>query len=141
MAAAATVCGCGVEGLHNANPTTVIRVDPSSKSVYLSNNKDVDVSFDELTYTKDGSVSVKNLKITDKASSVRAANVEQIHALAVESKAIGEAWSMGLQAGAQFVAQFVPMVGGIQRSPPWGAGNSAIVPPGWTAPATTQPTQ
>lgn len=130
--------GCAVEGVHSANPTTMIRVDPSTRSVYVSNNKDVDLSFEELTATKE-SFTVKNVKIVDKASSVREANVGQITALAEQAKAIGEAWSMGITAGANLASSLVPILGGIQQRPVWGAGQPGVTPPAWQYPPATQP--
>lgn len=134
--AALTSAGCGVEGVHSANPTTIIRVDPISKQVYLSNNKDVDVSVDEMTVAADKTFTVKKLVLVDKASSVREANRTQLEGLAIQSEAIGNAWAKGITAGSQLVTSLVPILGGLQARPMWGSGNPGLIPPGWTS---TQP--
>jgi hypothetical protein len=119
------IAGCGVEGLHNAKPLTYIKAGEFS----FSNSKDVEVALEEGGYdpaTK--SVSLKNLKISDNASVVRKANVEQIDALGRESLAVGQAWASGFAAAAQLATSVMP----------WAAGSSGSYPPGWTSP-TTQP--
>ena len=142
VAAQGCILGCGVEGIHSANPTTVLRVDPIHRQIYFADNKDNDVSIKELIFNPEtGEVKIVDLKIINNASKVREANVLQIEALAIQAKAIGEAWLMGLTAGAQLMSAAVPMFGGIQARPPWGAGQPGAVPPGWiyVGPPTTQP--
>ena len=86
------VAGCGVEGLHNANPTTRISAGPWGGFSFY-NSKDVAVGLDEGTYdpsTK--ALTLKNLKITDNASDVRIANVAQIDAITRQQEAIYKGW-------------------------------------------------
>lgn len=81
------VAGCGIEGLHNADPQTRLTVDPSTKEVKLWNNKDVDVSVDSVEYLgaqKD--FKLTNLKFRDNASDVRNANVNQMMGMAYQAQ-------------------------------------------------------
>jgi len=124
--------GCGVEGLHSANPKTTFRFNPWSRSIEFTDNKDNDVEIEELSFdivTK--TMTLKGLKITNNASNVRIANRQQLEGLAIETKAIGDAWAQGIKAGAEMVASLVPMLGGIQANPIWGTGQPGAVPPGW----------
>jgi hypothetical protein len=111
--------GCGVEGLHNANPATRISADGGGFT--FSNNKDVSVKLESGEYdpvTK--KLVLKNLEITDSASTVRNANVNQIDAMGREAVMIGQAWSSGFQAAAQLVGAFNPLSGGATVSGPFG---------------------
>lgn len=140
--------GCGVEGIHNANPQTIVRAGSFS----FENGKDVTATLEHGVFdpsTK--AVELKNLQIVDNASAVRKANVEQIDALARESYAVGQAWSMGLTAGAQLAAQLMPGIASWAPRPPWGSGQAGVSPPNWlyygsqagaaaTQPATSCPT-
>lgn len=80
--------GCGLEGIHSANPQTIIRVDPVNRTIYLANSKDVDLSVDELTVDPAGkSFALKKLHVTDNASLVRQANgVYQMAGLAMQAQ-------------------------------------------------------
>lgn len=82
------LAGCGIEGLHNANPKTVIRIDPLSREMYLSNNKDVDLQIDGLDIDLGAKrAKLDKLVLTDKASSVREANVLQMQGMALQATA------------------------------------------------------
>lgn len=118
------VVGCGVEGVHSANPTTVIRVDPYNRSVYVSNNKDVDLSLDELSYDKESNnLVVKNLQIVDNASVVRSSNVAQLEAISIQTQMITQAIIQGIR-------EAVPILGGYATNPIWGQGQAGAVPNG-----------
>lgn len=128
LACPGCLIGCGVEGIHSANPRTIIRAGGFG----FENGKDVSLNLEKGTFdptTK--AFELNNLKIEDNASEVRRANVEQIDALARESYAIGQAWSMGLTAGAQFAAQLMPGIASWAPRPPWGSGQAGVTPPGW----------
>jgi len=116
--------GCGVEGIHSANPKTVIRVDPWSKSVYVGNNKDVDLSVDKLSFNKEtNDFTVENLVIKDNASGVRDANIGQIQAVSIQTQMI-------TQAIVQSIRELVPILGGYAPKPIWGEGQPGAVPGG-----------
>jgi len=124
--------GCGVEGIHSANPTTVLRVNPLNREVYISNNKDVDVSVANLSYDPETKAFIiEDLKILDQASTVRQANVDQITAIGQQAQAIGMAWYQGMLGGAQLVRAGVPILGGLVPNPIWGGGQPGAVPDGW----------
>jgi len=127
-----SVVGCGVEGIHSANPKTVIRINPWSKSLDLENNKDVNVVLDSAIFNPEtGQVEITGLTITDTASIVRASNVPQIEMIGVQARAIGDAWATGMAAGAQLVRELVPMLGGFAPNPIWGEGQPGAVPKNW----------
>ena len=137
LVAGLLMSGCGVEGLHTANPKTIVRVKPLQRQVELFNSKDTSVTLKKLTYDPEtGLFVLEDLEITDEASSVRQANVEQINALAIQAAALGQAWSQGLAAGAQLAGQLSSAVGAIGGPPVWGAGQPGVRPPGWTTPTT-----
>lgn len=140
---AALLAGCaGIEGKQVANPATVLRFDPSRRSVEFENNKDVDVTLEEANFTgKDGqSFGLKNLVVKDQASTVRAANVPQINADAdridrIYTGVIG--WSNSVWAGvnelAATVSPHVPqtiMASALGRfrqvTTPWGGYTSGL---------------
>lgn len=86
------ILGCGVEGLHTANPKTVIRVDPFSKTIEFYDSKDNDILIEDLQVDPDTHVwSVKKIDLKNNASRVREANAVQIDALARETLAVGQA--------------------------------------------------
>jgi len=86
------IAGCGVEGLHNANPNTRLSADPWGGFQFY-NSKDVAVNLEEGSYDpKTGAVALKNLNVTDNASEVRRANVEQIDAITRQQEAIYAGW-------------------------------------------------
>jgi len=87
------VCGCQrgtAPLLSQAAPESYIGFDPWSKRLEVHNSKDCDLSVAEAVVSKgaDGtySMTVRDLKLIDTASSVRAANVAQIEAGGVAMK-------------------------------------------------------
>jgi len=136
--------GCGVEGIHSANPTTILRVKPAQHQIEFLDNKDNDLTLKKLTYNPETKeVMIDDLKIINNSSTVRESNVGQINALAIQAESIGKAWSMGINAGANLMAQAVPWLGrGTGNAPIWGEGQLGATPPGWIyvgPPTTTQP--
>ena len=81
-----------IPGCAFIKPETKIGVNPITKTVSVYNTKDVDLTVDRITATtKDGgSLSVENLVISDKASSVIEANVKQMLAFVEQQKAANE---------------------------------------------------
>ncbi len=132
LACKGCLTGCAVEGLHSANPRTIVRAG----SFAFENGKDVSATLESGRFDPQSrAFEIKNLEILDTASTVRRANAEQIDALARESFAIGQAWSLGLTAGAQLAQQLVPFVASFAAKPPWGTGQPGLAPPGYVVPA------
>lgn len=140
---AALLAGCaGIEGKQVANPSTVVRVDPSSRSIEFANNKDVDLTLGGATFSdKDGrSFTLTELAVKDNASAVRAANVPQIQADTERliQQYIGIVnWSNSIWTGvnqlAATVAPYVPqtvMASALSQfrslSTPWGGYQSGV---------------
>jgi len=83
--------GCGVEGFHNANPTTrfVVSRDLGGGKLEFEDNKDNDVSIDKLSFNpKTKQVEVDKLVVKNNASKVRESNSGQIYALAEQQTQI-----------------------------------------------------
>lgn len=109
MAVAMVICGglsgCGVDGWNTADPTTVLRFEPASKSVYFADSKDNDVSIIGLEYKGDTkSFKADDIKIINNASKVREANAIQLQQLALQTQAI----MVGLQNMANSLASIFP---------------------------------
>ncbi|HOW73829.1 MAG TPA: hypothetical protein PKY77_24770 [Phycisphaerae bacterium] len=105
--------GCGVEGIHSANPVT--RISGTHGGVSVSNTEDVDFDLAEANYhpsTK--AFSMKGLKIVCNASSVRKVNVNQIDAVTRQAGVIGAAWTNGFTAAAQMLGALSPVSGGLK---------------------------
>ena len=133
------VAGCGVEGLHNANPTTRISASPFGGFKFY-NSKDVAVNLDEGSYdpaTK--SLTLKNLKITDNASDVRLANVAQIDAITRQTEIIYKGWEnlhkVTMDALVDAIGQVRRLMQGsnVDIDTPYGSGSATL------GTATTQP--
>lgn len=125
--------GCaGWEGVQTANPTTIVRVQPETKSIYVQNNKDVNVSVRKLEVDPaTGRFVIDDLVIADLASPVRAVNVQQIKADSERQLAIGRAWQQVLAGAATLLTAGIPILGGMVQNPVWGAGMPGAVPQGW----------
>lgn len=82
------MAGCGIEGLHNANPHTMVRVDPFNKVVEFYDNKDNDlrVTGFEAATANGGSAKVEELTISNKSSPVREANYIQMQGMALQAQ-------------------------------------------------------
>lgn len=81
--------GCGVEGLHSANPRTIIQVNPWTNAVEVYNNKDVDVSLKNFEMDIPNKVAkVEELTLKDNASKVREVNPLQIDAVTRQSEVV-----------------------------------------------------
>lgn len=78
--------GCGIEGLHNAKPITIIRFDPASRSASFSDSKDNDVTIDELTYSPATGFMLKGLVLRNNSSDVRLANYQQMMGMAQQAQ-------------------------------------------------------
>ncbi len=113
--------GCGIEGLHSANPSTRITADPWG-GFSFRNNKDVNIDLAKGSYdpsTK--ALIIEGLKVVDSASTVREANVQQIDAVSREATAIGAAWANGFLAAAQLAGLINPIAGGATITGPFGS--------------------
>jgi hypothetical protein len=134
--------GCGVEGLHNANPATRISADAGGFT--FSNNKDVSVKLEEGSYDPATKMLVlKNLEIVDSASTVRNANVNQIDALGREALMIGQAYQAGFQGAAQMFQSLMPLAnigaGTTSITGPLGGNLTRTVPQAYVQPPASQP--
>lgn len=128
----ACVFGCGVEGIHSANPKTMVRVDPWTRAIAFEDNKDNDILVENMAYDRDsGTWSVDKIDIKNSASAVRTSNVDQIDAIGRQTEVIGKAWQSGFMAFAELVRAGVPMFGGYAPHPIWGDGQPGAVPQGW----------
>lgn len=94
LAVLCVMSGCGVEGLHNANPKTTFRFDPVQRRVEFSDNKNNDVYIGTMAYTPDAenggakTFKLENLFIKNNASEVRQANGEyQMAGMALQATA------------------------------------------------------
>lgn len=139
LAAAAMAClvaGCGIEGLHGANPKTVVRVDPVNRTVEYYDSKDNDLQIDGLAI--DGatkSATLDKLTLRNNASDVRLANYQQMVGYAAQASANwqGAAQTVGALAGVlREIAPYLPplaaarALGAIRSlsvSTPWGGAN------------------
>ena len=74
-------------------PTTEIRMNPMTRTLTVTNTKDVDITIDELyvDWRPDGgTVKVKKFVVSDKSSPVVTANVQQMLAFVEQQKAANE---------------------------------------------------
>lgn len=102
-------CGCGIEGLHNANPTTRIQADAGGFS--FSNNKDVSLKLDEGRYSPASKeLELKKLEITDNASNVRRANEIQMEGMAKQAEANWNGAISFIEKMPDLISKFTPWV-------------------------------
>jgi hypothetical protein len=117
--AAVLAGGCGIEGLHNANPATDFRIDPQTGEIKYRNNKDVDFGLESGSYTDASGrkVDLKGLELRSNASDVRRVNGEwQMPGMAMQATAN---WAGGAQfvgAVSDLLADVLPFVPKIQAA-------------------------
>jgi hypothetical protein len=79
--------GCGIEGLHNANPTTRVTVDPASHRIEYRDNKDNDLQVKGFKVETPGGTTaqIDELTLRNNASEVRTANYQQMLGMAQQA--------------------------------------------------------
>jgi len=134
--------GCGIEGLHNANPTTRLRISPIRGTLDFSDNKDNDVTAQRIEYDPSSKrFLIDDLKITNNATKVREANSGQITAMAMQIGRILEGMERNVHAMGNLVAATLPI---ISNYPPPSAQRDQpgpVVPTPAKQEPTTQPVQ
>jgi hypothetical protein len=96
FAALLLIAGCGLEGLHNANPKLSMRINPATKSFDVTSNRDDNVSVTglEAKTAQGGEFKVASATFSGNASSVREANVRQMEGMALQGQV---AWTGATQ--------------------------------------------
>jgi len=125
------------------NPTTEFGINPWTRTFYVKNNKDVDVTFDKVTLTRtdDGVTDflAENVVISDKSSPVIDANVKQMLAFVEQQRAANEGIGIALQGIGSMIQTLAGATQGILRGSTvavdtqWGGGSATLGTP------TTQP--
>jgi len=126
--------GCGL-----IEPATTFKINPITRTVTFTNNKDVDLSFDEITAKWDkeggGEIILKNWVVSDKATPVIEANVAQMMAFVEQQKAANEGIIGSLRAIGDTVSVLSRTVEAILRGSsisldtPYGAGSATLGTP------------
>lgn len=101
--------GCGVEGLHDANPAT--RIDATATGFHFSNNKDAEMKLKKGEYDPSTKkLMVEDLEIKDNASKVRESNAVQMEGMAKQAEANWNGAVSFLEKVPDIVSKFTPWV-------------------------------
>ena len=103
--------GCGIEGLHGANPTTLVRIDPVNRTMEFRDNKDNDLAVDNVTV--DGQARTfhaDKIVISNNASRVREANAQQLAGFAAQAAANWQGASQLAMGLAQILSEVMPFL-------------------------------
>ena len=132
---------CG--GCAFINPTTEFGISPWTRTFYVKNNKDVNVSITKLSLTKDEggilSFEAEDVKISDMSSPVIEKNVLQMEAFVMQQRAANEGIIGSLNAIGSMVQTLAGATQAILRGSTvavdtqWGGGSATLGTP------TTQP--
>lgn len=121
------------------NPSTEFGISPWTKTFYVKNNKDVNVSIAELSLTKDAngilSFEAEDVEISDMSSPVIEKNVQQMMAFAEQQRAANEGIIGSLQAIGSMVQTLAGATQAILRGSTvavdteWGGGSATLGTP------------
>jgi len=135
---AGCLVGCSAEYWANAyKPTTTVKVTKGvlGTSVSIKNTKDVTVDLGEVTWAKDGGLSVEHLKLIDASSPVLDAQTRQQEALAKTmqvqvdyQRQIGQNIALGIAAGGEALSAVLGSVPNFNAylNTPYGSGGFSI---------------
>lgn len=99
LAIVSVFSGCGVEGIHSANPRTIIRYNTWSKQFEVENNKNVDLTVEGLEVDVPKNITkMEKMVLKDNASEVREVNPGQIDAVSRQSALIQATVVSGVEA-------------------------------------------
>lgn len=104
--------GCGLEGLHNANPATRVTVDPWNHRIEYRDNKDNDLNVKGFkVQTAGGAVAeIDELTLRNNASDVRVANYQQMLGMAQQAAVNWAGAADFTNAVFEGVARIIPML-------------------------------
>ncbi len=109
---AATLPGCGIDGINAAKPETRVEFDPINHTFKFKDSKDNNVDIKGLkAKTATGAEgSVDEFSLRNNASDVRAANVNQLLGMAAEATANWQGAAAETKAIGEILAQVMPFV-------------------------------
>ena len=119
-------------------PTTLITVNPFTRTIGLTNTKDVDLSFDEISavWAKDGgSFKITNLVVSDKSSPVIGENVKQMDAFTRQQEAANRGIEVAFDGLSKLTGLVTKMAerilpgSGISVDSEWASGEAHLGPP------------
>ena len=121
------------------NPTTEFGISPWTKTFYVKNNKDVNVSIKRLKLTKDGdgilSFEADDVEISDMSSPVITENVKQMAMFVEQQRAANEGIGIALEGIGSMVQTLAGATQAILRGSniaidtEWGGGSATLGTP------------